>query len=308
MCKIKRDRRTSKFSPNGFTLVELLVVITIIGILIALLLPAVQTAREAARRMQCANNLKQLGLALHSYGASHGVFPPGGFSSTEMGFLVMLLPQMEQQAIYDQFVFTDGPYEVAGKLSNSLNLIPAYLCPSCTQQKSTMTGECWPLPDGVRVYATHYVGIMGPKLVDGGIQQYRIKYETETYGGLAQQGVLYWDNAVSVESITDGTSNTFAVGELSWSEYPAYRSWVRGGSRTNSHASPICKNVTTIPINSKPPYSSTPHNDNPLGSDHSGGVNVAMCDGSTQFISENIDYSVALSLASRDGGETAQAP
>ena len=100
---IRQNRR-------GFTLVELLVVIAIIGILIALLLPAVQAAREAARRTECTNNMKQIGLALHNYHGPHRTFPPGGMVSNGLSYIVMLLPYMEQKALYDRFDFTAGQY------------------------------------------------------------------------------------------------------------------------------------------------------------------------------------------------------
>src|SRR3546814_9120006 len=91
---------------RGFTLIELLVVIAIIAVLIALLLPAVQQAREAARRSQCKTNLKQLGLALHNYAESHGVFPPGGFSTgNEIGFQAMILQFIEQAPLYNKLTF-----------------------------------------------------------------------------------------------------------------------------------------------------------------------------------------------------------
>ena len=100
---------------GGFTLVELLVVIAIIGILVALLLPAVQSAREAARRMQCQNNLKQLALALHNYHTAHATFPPAGFydgggaNGSTLSWHTTVLPFIEQQNLYDA-LDRDGPY------------------------------------------------------------------------------------------------------------------------------------------------------------------------------------------------------
>src|SRR4051812_46549754 len=100
-------RSTGK-AKAGFTLVELLVVIAIIGVLVALLLPAVQAAREAARRTQCSNNLKQLSLALLNYETVHTTFPPAGIDTNQMSWTVLLLPYFEQQALYDQFNFNKG--------------------------------------------------------------------------------------------------------------------------------------------------------------------------------------------------------
>src|SRR5262245_57764577 len=121
---------------RGFTLVELLVVIAIIGALVALLLPAVQSAREAARRMKCQNHLKQIGLGLHSYHDVHGGLPSGGMSTTSaasandgMGFHVFLLPYVEQSALYQQF---NGslPYNVAPNRDLGATKVALYLCPS----------------------------------------------------------------------------------------------------------------------------------------------------------------------------------
>ncbi|HTN76050.1 MAG TPA: DUF1559 domain-containing protein [Pirellulaceae bacterium] len=124
-------------AARGFTLVELLVVIAIIGVLVALLLPAVQSAREAARRMQCGNNLKQLGLALHTYHDVHQTFPPGAFwygASTENrgSILIQLLPYIEQQNLYNTFDFTkvvdDQVLPNGQKLGATI--VPTYRCPS----------------------------------------------------------------------------------------------------------------------------------------------------------------------------------
>jgi prepilin-type N-terminal cleavage/methylation domain-containing protein len=95
-------------SKRGFTLVELLVVIAIIGILVAMLLPAVQAAREAARRSQCTNNLKQLSLAMLTYHQAVGKFPPPGISSNQVSWLVLILPYLEQKPLHDQFDFNQG--------------------------------------------------------------------------------------------------------------------------------------------------------------------------------------------------------
>src|SRR6478735_1342134 len=133
-------------SRCGFTLVELLVVIAIIGVLVALLLPAVQAARESARRNQCSNNIKQIGLGVHSYNDVYGIMPPGNYHSVFGSWLVWILPYVEQQALRDRYS-NDGMsgYPTTGiRYGNALNLpvtttqIKAYTCPSDT--KSAVAG------------------------------------------------------------------------------------------------------------------------------------------------------------------------
>ena len=128
---------------SAFTLVELLVVIAIIGILIALLLPAVQAAREAARRMQCSNNLRQIGLALHGYHESNKTFPPGafifgpGWIERRGSILIRLLPYLEQQALFDAFDFsvgTDGQTFPSSSQKIGSTIVPTYVCPSDKNQ------------------------------------------------------------------------------------------------------------------------------------------------------------------------------
>src|SRR5258708_2555504 len=127
-----------KGSRRGFTLIELLVVIAVIGVLVGLLLPAVQQAREAARRMSCRNNLKQIGLALHNYHGSHNVFPPGYVSNFDAsgtdtgpgwGWAAMILPQMEQRPLFDAVNF-NTPIEAPSNQTNRLGVVGGFLCPS----------------------------------------------------------------------------------------------------------------------------------------------------------------------------------
>ena len=132
---------------RGFTLIELLVVIGIIAVLIALLLPAVQQAREAARRSQCKNNLKQLALAVHSYESSHGCFPPGRLSyaspsapggSTTNGFLTYVLPYVDQAPLYELYDFGKGCFSIDNEPVIK-TVVPGYICPSTAVSTRVLT-------------------------------------------------------------------------------------------------------------------------------------------------------------------------
>ena len=200
----------------GFTLIELLVVIAIIGVLIALLLPAVQAAREAARALKCQNHLKQIGLGLHNYHDANGGLPPGGMATPStaaandgMGFHVLLLPYVEQDALFRQFnrrcPTTRRRTERSGQTS-----VPIYLCPSAINLYTENAGEN--AATGEKGWTTHYHGNMGPN--DLATNRYEVIASTN--GGQARQGVLGRDTKIRLTEITDGTSNTFLVGETSW--------------------------------------------------------------------------------------------
>jgi len=219
--------------PRAFTLVELLVVITIIGILIALLLPAVQAAREAARRAQCSNNLKQVGLALHNHHSLYDRFPPGGAADQPpFGFyrggqawwgsswLTYLLPMMEQQPLFEKMDFT-GASGWPGDTSNTnYNLlknlgIPFLMCPS-----SNLPRWCayWgPYGDWAdRAMVANYGGIAG---ILGGAQIIPGYTETRANSGsagwISAGGVLFPNSKITMRDIPDGSSRTLAVAEQS---------------------------------------------------------------------------------------------
>ncbi len=300
-------------------------VIAIIGILIALLLPAVQAARESARRMQCTNNLKQIGLALHNYHGPHRTFPPGGLSCNGMSFIVMILPFLEHKALYDRFDFSAGQYYQEStdsgadkfKVKNSLTRLDMFLCPSCMEEMSNLGGtlEKYPHTDsGENSYTTHYVGVMGPRGADNPAtgKPYEWEWQAESWGPICTQGVLFRDSRVRIRDITDGTSKTFAVGEISWRGYRKYRTWVRGatlyqkdvvsGSSLPGMAQGSTKNVYT-PIGVEG-NGYNKFNDGEFGSEHPAGTNFMRADGSVHFVPDDIDYTVYLALASRNGEET----
>jgi prepilin-type N-terminal cleavage/methylation domain-containing protein len=303
---------------RGFTLVELLVVIAIIGVLVALLLPAVQAAREAARRMQCQNHLKQIGLALHNYHDTFHVFPPGATKSNQTSWHVHVLPFMELKNLYDKFNFNKGNYtdtQANGQLGrggNGLTKVPGYLCPSSKIQKMALNLPSHVLSGdlilGAVPYTTHYYGNLGPKgaVVTPPGGTYLVRNQGQ--GGFSQQGVFEVDSKIRLADITDGTANTFLVGENSFHDEKygsRFRNWMRGcdGAGTDH----ICgaRNIVNG-INTRTPATSTVYNDIALASQHPGGTNFVLCDASVRLVTENIPLGIYKAIASRDGGESQQ--
>ena len=303
--------------PSAFTLVELLVVIAIIGILIALLLPAVQAAREAARRLQCSNSLKQIGLALHMYNDVNNRLPPGGpigearTGGSEVGafsFLVYILPFIEQASTYGQFdlnLSLIDPHNV--EIAKDVG--PMFICPSYAGDLGTVDFD---IAEGL---TTNYSGVMGAKMESHGFTGLQSEDVCGTY---YDDGVLYPGSAVQMRDISDGTSKTLAVGERSYN----LRIWTRGvdyeGDIT-TNISKLCagafKNVTW-PINSDEQAicywpcvggdsaRTCKFNDLFFGSDHPGGAQFTYADASVHFINDEIDMETYRSLATRNGGET----
>jgi prepilin-type N-terminal cleavage/methylation domain-containing protein/prepilin-type processing-associated H-X9-DG protein len=240
---------------RAFTLIELLVVIAIISVLIALLLPAVQSAREAARRAQCTNNLKQIGLALHNYEEALGTFPPGYVSTIDMrvtdacnmdqenqhgvdlgtgwAWGSMILPHLEQQPLYNSINFN---LSVAFHQNDtcSLTALSGYLCPSDPGPSVVPVFEDPPDPNNPGTYnASHivdilsrgnYVGMYGL----GEICAQSNALDGQDNNGLGpygrHAGIFYRNSATRIAAITDGTSNTIIVGERSHNL--SYVTWV----------------------------------------------------------------------------------
>jgi prepilin-type N-terminal cleavage/methylation domain-containing protein len=299
---------------RAFTLVELLVVIAIIGALVALLLPAVQSAREAARRMKCQNHLKQIGLGLHNYHDVHGGLPPGGMATAStasandgMGFHVFLLPYVEQDALFKQFDGTK-PYNAAPNRVLGATRVSLYMCPSAINLYTENAGEN--AATGEKGWTTHYHGNMGPN--DLATNRYEVIASTN--GGQARQGVLGRDTKIRLAEITDGTSNTFMVGETSWtrgnpvSNVVGYRVWHRGCNTNGQLACGSCRNVAnglgTVWAGGG---GVAAYNNFSFGSIHPSSTNFLFGDASTRAISNNISLGVLMATASRDGGETSVA-
>jgi prepilin-type N-terminal cleavage/methylation domain-containing protein/prepilin-type processing-associated H-X9-DG protein len=302
-CEEDATRRTR---CSGFTLVELLVVIAIIGVLIALLLPAVQAAREAARRLQCSNHLKQAGLALHCYESNFGCFPPDACDQYFHGIWVRMSPYLEQGLLAKEYHFNeraDSDYHVALTTRMPLTVL---LCPSCAT-----THNCY--EPRKSVWTTHYYGNTGPIGINPATGQLYPNETTGTYE-VASEGVFTYPEGLTLQEITDGTSRTLAFAEIAWDEHLGYREYNRGrqwaGSTSGyillgakNHAWPI-----NVGIHSTSSVYVNFNNNGAYGSQHPGGCNMSYCDGSVTFFSEEIELSLYLSLASRSCGELGKAP
>src|SRR5438046_1669421 len=218
---------------QGFTLIELLVVIAIIGVLIGLLLPAVQKVREAAARTQCKNNLKQIGLAFHNYHAAQGSFPPGFASQAATvdgpslgpgwGWAAHLLPYFEQDNLYRQIDFTKDIAHPANAQARMTSL-RIFLCPSDNSPRPTFTVRDDAGTAICDVAFANYVGMAGVYEVTG--------YPDTSNGS---PGVLLRNSRVRVTDITDGSSNTLFVGERASKQSPQ-TTWV--GAVTNASVPP----------------------------------------------------------------------
>ena len=298
---------------KGFTLVELLVVIAIIGSLIALLLPAVQAAREAARRMQCSNNLKQLRLAVLNYESSHRVFPVGARASGNMlSFLATALPYMEGNTLADRIdyetPFPPGGWVDTTNLQVAMTPVPGFFCPSNTNGTITQVTDCRrgiyssckdPIT-GEFAFTSHYQGVAGAKgdsaLLGGTYEWAPDAPSSCDRGGISTNGIFYRDSKTRIRDITDGTSHTIMIGEQLF----GVSAWVVGMSPSPGWACDmaLCHNVY-YGINVVP-YS---NHDASFSSTHPGGAQFVRSDGSTQFVSEDIDMDIYLAIASRNAGE-----
>lgn len=312
-----RGLRSEANARAGFTLVELLVVIAIIATLIGLLLPAVQSAREAARRTSCQQNTKQLAYGLHTYQDAKRGFPvhlsPGGQTPrTGVSWHCLVLPFIEQGALFSQVDVNAGAYQGSPNQNLGANRVPTFFCPSYETDRSGSTVDS---AAGQNAYSTHYYGNAGPV---GTNPQTGRRYETlpSTQGELACEGLMPLSptvvaanptvpRAVRIKDIKDGTSKTLMVFEASWKgleESPtSYRSWVRGACWNNDSTS--IKNIKNA-MNTVRYNGGSNYNEISMGSNHPSGCGIAMADSSVRFLSNNVDMNtVLLPMASRAGGE-----
>ncbi len=295
---------------NAFTLVELLVVIAIIGILIALLLPAVQAAREAARRMSCTNNLKQIGIALHNYHDTHRTLPIGwlGFdSSGNADFLGLpgwawstrILPFMEQQALYDGLIDMNQPVTAPANDKARVTVVSNFVCPSDTggdvfDLKNAVDEETEGTTVITRVAKSNYLGVFGTQDIHAICEQ-----GEPDYNGCLGNGIFFLNRSVGSQDITDGLSNTFLVGER-WSKWvgSTWTGVVPGGWHAPGRVVAIASDE--FPPNSEANVEHQTHN---FSSRHPAGTNFLLSDGHVQLVTETIDLEVYTALCTRAGNE-----
>jgi prepilin-type N-terminal cleavage/methylation domain-containing protein/prepilin-type processing-associated H-X9-DG protein len=324
-------RRMRRF--RAFTLIELLVVIAIIGVLIALLLPAVQAAREAARRSQCTNNLKQIGLAVHNYMDSHGRFPIGRGTRPARPYDItsrynfsgfsMILPYMEQRPLFNSINFSLTVTIQDGNTTALATVVSSYLCPSESQRTPAgWGGNNYRFSEGSNIlysYAETDTGAVNTTMP-------------------APNGPFFPERSVTLAEVVDGTSNTVLAAEKlmgdfnqglptqardiyvgsTWPPTPevafqdceatdnfsiptngesgAGAPWLDGFLHTS-----IFKVVA--PPNRKSCYFYPARLVMSASSQHPGGVNVGLCDGSVRFIKNTIDRTTWRALGSMNGGE-----
>lgn len=300
--------RASQRSSGGFTLVELLVVIAIIGILVALLLPAVQSAREAARRSQCVNNLKQVGLATLNYEQANRLLPPAGWKnvggSYPSGVSVhgLILPYLEEGARETELKQT----VIHNLTAAERKQVNVYLCPSGFAISLDYPGDS-SNPAGV-YFVQHYNPVLGAKGINlWGGPAYPLTGGTG-YGQYATSGALILDKPLKMSKVTDGTSKTFLFGEMSW-DMGLYAFWPRSTSGgADANLSYCCRNLAS-PLNSNRRAADDSNlNDISFGSMHAGGGHFLLLDGSVQFFDELTELRILQAFATRAGDEQTGLP
>ncbi|WZO99189.1 DUF1559 domain-containing protein [Isosphaeraceae bacterium EP7] len=324
---------------RGFTLIELLVVISIIAVLIALLLPAVQSAREAARRIQCTNNLKQIGLAMHNYHDTNQSLAPGNKSCCWGTWIVFTLPNIEQQALWNAWNFGgdlkylgteyDGPFRYSGvaNITVSSTRIAAYTCPS--DGNATMTTGIGLTLNGVKMNVTsqNYLANYGNLTTGQPTIFNNVPFNGAPFtdmNAVAGNPGMSGQHVVNFSGIPDGLSNTMLVSEglvgtgtggqyaapydlrgfSYWGSAAGFVGWLTPNSPMPDVTED--RSYCVYPSGNNPPCteptSALPRM-NGARSRHPGGVNVTMADGSVKFVKNSVSFNIWQALSSTRGGE-----
>ena len=300
---------------HGFTLVELLVVIAIIGVLIGLLLPAIQAARESGRRAACANNLKQIGLAIHNYVTARNKFPPSSNSTMRKGvwdypgtgptdpnillhsFASLILPFAEANEVFSSIDYTRSALDAANRTA-AANVLPMYRCASYTGNVYSKSSR-YVTDVGYDKFAIrNYVAIGSSNVL--GLSTFQ-----------PPDGVMYPQSSTTLKHITDGSSKTLLIAETREQDAAV---WIDGSSAavTARPLGTIAEGyvANAVSLNYTPFYTAGQfgipdiQQDYGPSSQHPGGANHLLCDGAVTFLSDSIGTSVYDALATRSGGET----
>jgi prepilin-type N-terminal cleavage/methylation domain-containing protein len=302
---------------RGFTLVELLVVIAIIGVLVALLLPAVQTARESARRMQCSNNVRQMGVALHNFHDTNQCLPPGGVAASTAvtvahskfniptnvihSWGVFIYPFMEQKSLSDQYHWNQNWYHASNQLVYT-TYVNGLICPSSPLPKrmdTKATASCVSMDYGIMNGLNSPATTLYPLgLIDGNTN-------------MAPAGVMGVNTAIRFAEITDGLSNTFWVCEDA-GRPQLYRanhqkvgtSRATGASMVDRDNEFVLHGFTANGATTPGPCFMNCSNDNEVYSFHPSGAMLLMGDGAVKFASSTMQFRVFAAMISKQGGET----
>jgi prepilin-type N-terminal cleavage/methylation domain-containing protein/prepilin-type processing-associated H-X9-DG protein len=316
---------TSCLRRIGFTLIELLVVIAVIGVLIAMLLPAVQKVGEAANRTQCQNNLKQIALAVHNYHDASGGFPRNGSrynriddgtgtTSYSWSFFARMLPFLEQEPLYRTAAIDTGSLQ--GNVATSTN-IATFFCPSDTarhESPNSNTANNW--TTGAPVALTNYKGVSGSNWCWGEYPNVGTNGSCDCFyqngkgkgdGMFFRTDIIY---SLRLTDITDGTSTTFMIGE----DIPllnCWCAWPYANTATGTCAIPPNLNLDqrygicdADAVKSNSAWANTFS----FRSRHPGGLHFALADGSVRFIPESIDLPIYRALSTIQGGEVVSVP
>ena len=323
---------------RGFTLIELLVVIAIIAILVSLLLPAVQQAREAARKAQCQNNLKQIGLAMHNYQSTHRVFP-FAYDTRGAGWTTMILPQIDQEVMYDTLIFQEsgpGNWDFNGSPNETAcgTVIPVFRCPSSTtEQHVDNNGIPGRVPCTYLASTSSTTWLDDPRDKSSYFPQADIYWDPNwedpnpgesdwhSFNHPPHDGMLWGFSGTSFKDCKDGTTQTFLVGEAFTDptfvqDGQAIDHWYVGSpqidpyqhkaDKSNSSGTEFTEFVgsTAVPLNSwLDPRADGLMKEAAFGSEHVGGAFFNMTDGSVKFVSDNVQFDTYQALGSRLGGE-----